>query len=104
MLVIRDPREDLNGKEGAETMKREIRVVKENGLNSGFLEYSKSKEDSKKGEKPKKKRLKEASESDSNTLPPDYTVPNDETEADLDSVSPLRNRSMLPIKDDSQDV
>ncbi|GKA82411.1 hypothetical protein Tco_0789159 [Tanacetum coccineum] len=36
---------------------------------------------------PKKKRLKEASESDSNTLPPDYIEPNEETETDLDSIS-----------------
>nr|GEW11017.1 hypothetical protein [Tanacetum cinerariifolium] len=33
---------------------------------------------------PMKKRLKEASESDSNTLPPDYTAPNEKTETDLD--------------------
>ncbi|GJZ98842.1 putative ribonuclease H-like domain-containing protein [Tanacetum coccineum] len=32
----------------------------------------------------KKKRLKEASESDSNTLPPDYTAPNKESETDMD--------------------
>ncbi|GJZ80661.1 hypothetical protein Tco_0645655 [Tanacetum coccineum] len=48
-LVIRDLREDPDEKEGAETMKRELRVVKENGSNSRFLEYSTSKEDSEKG-------------------------------------------------------
>ncbi|GJS99940.1 hypothetical protein Tco_0821110 [Tanacetum coccineum] len=35
----------------------------------------------------KKKWLKEASKSDSNTLPPDYTSPNQETETDLDSTA-----------------
>ncbi|GKA16277.1 hypothetical protein Tco_0696024 [Tanacetum coccineum] len=35
----------------------------------------------------KKKRLKKASESYSNTLPPDYTAPNEETETDLDSTA-----------------
>ncbi|GJY87260.1 hypothetical protein Tco_0501888 [Tanacetum coccineum] len=34
-----------------------------------------------------KKRLKKASESDSNTLPPDYTAPNEETETDFDSTA-----------------
>ncbi|GKD36954.1 hypothetical protein Tco_1257161, partial [Tanacetum coccineum] len=42
------------------------------------------KEDLEEEEESKKKRLKEASESDSNTLPPDYTAPNEETETDLD--------------------
>ncbi|GJS88566.1 hypothetical protein Tco_0771202 [Tanacetum coccineum] len=86
-LVIRDSREDPDRKEGAETMKREPRVVTKNGSNSGFLEYSTSKEDYEKGEKIKKKRLKEASESHSNTLPLDYTSPNEETEVDLDSTA-----------------
>ncbi|GJX41197.1 putative reverse transcriptase domain-containing protein, partial [Tanacetum coccineum] len=44
-------------------------------------------EDSEEEDKPKKKRLKEASESDSNTLPPDYTSPNEDTETDLDSTA-----------------
>ncbi|GJZ98843.1 hypothetical protein Tco_0671296, partial [Tanacetum coccineum] len=42
------------------------------------------KDDLEEEEEPKKKRLKEASESDSNTLPPDYTAPNKESETDLD--------------------
>ncbi|GKD43244.1 hypothetical protein Tco_1267889 [Tanacetum coccineum] len=42
-------------------------------------------EDSEKKGEPKKKQLKGESESDSNTLPPDYTTPNEETETDLDS-------------------
>ncbi|GKC34476.1 hypothetical protein Tco_1046860 [Tanacetum coccineum] len=43
--------------------------------------------DSEEESEPKKKRLKEASESDSNTLPPDNIEPNEETETDLDSIS-----------------
>ncbi|GJV15199.1 reverse transcriptase domain-containing protein [Tanacetum coccineum] len=42
-------------------------------------------DDSEKEGKPKKKRLKEASESNSNTLPPDYTSLDEKTETDLDS-------------------
>ncbi|GJV57457.1 reverse transcriptase domain-containing protein [Tanacetum coccineum] len=44
-------------------------------------------EDSEKEGEPKKKRLKKASESDSNTLPPDYSTPNKETETNLDSTA-----------------
>ncbi|GJR99918.1 reverse transcriptase domain-containing protein [Tanacetum coccineum] len=44
-------------------------------------------EDSEEEGEPKKKRLKEASESDSNTLPSDYTTPNEEAETDLDSTA-----------------
>nr|GEY78659.1 putative reverse transcriptase domain-containing protein [Tanacetum cinerariifolium] len=43
--------------------------------------------DSEKEGEPKKKRLKEASESDSNTLPLDNTSSNEETEPDLDSTA-----------------
>ncbi|GJS24162.1 hypothetical protein Tco_0452794 [Tanacetum coccineum] len=46
-----------------------------------------SHEDSEKEGEPKKKQLKGESESDSNTLPPDYTTPNEETETDLDSTA-----------------
>nr|GEZ48662.1 hypothetical protein [Tanacetum cinerariifolium] len=35
----------------------------------------------------KKKWLKETSKSDPNTLPPDYTVPNEETKTDMDSTT-----------------
>ncbi|GJV92846.1 hypothetical protein Tco_1540659 [Tanacetum coccineum] len=42
-------------------------------------------DDSEKEGEPKKKRLKEASESDSNTLPLDYTSLDEEIETDLDS-------------------
>nr|GEU77298.1 retrotransposon-related protein [Tanacetum cinerariifolium] len=55
-------------KEGAETMKKELRAVTESGSKAGFLEYSTSKEDSEKKEEPKKKRLKEASELRSSNL------------------------------------
>nr|GEX48352.1 hypothetical protein [Tanacetum cinerariifolium] len=44
-------------------------------------------EDFKKEGEPKKKQLKEALESDSNTLPLDYTTPNKEIEMDLDSTA-----------------
>ncbi|GJW56738.1 putative reverse transcriptase domain-containing protein [Tanacetum coccineum] len=53
-----------------------------------FLEYSTSKEDLEEEEgETKKNRLKEASGSDSNTLPPDYATPIEETETDLDSTA-----------------
>ncbi|GKC71175.1 hypothetical protein Tco_1117058, partial [Tanacetum coccineum] len=52
-----------------------------------FLKYSTSKEDLEEEGETKKNRLKEASESDSNTLPPDYTTPIEETETDLDSTA-----------------
>ncbi|GKA79456.1 hypothetical protein Tco_0786052, partial [Tanacetum coccineum] len=45
------------------------------------------KEDSEEEGEPKKKRLKEASKSNSNTLPSDYTTPNEEIETDLDSTA-----------------
>ncbi|GJW53698.1 reverse transcriptase domain-containing protein [Tanacetum coccineum] len=48
-------------------------------------------EDSEKEGESKKKKLKEASESDSNTLPPEYTTPNEETETDLDSTAMTLN-------------
>ncbi|GKE96558.1 hypothetical protein Tco_1581413 [Tanacetum coccineum] len=65
-LVIRNPR----GKEGAQTMETELRMISKNGSISEFREYSTSREDREK-EEPQKKRLKETSVSDSNTLPPD---------------------------------
>ncbi|GKG57325.1 hypothetical protein Tco_0584751, partial [Tanacetum coccineum] len=60
-------------------------MISKNGSISKFLEYSTSREDSQEEEEPKRKRLKETSESDSNTLPPDYTTPNEEIEMDMDS-------------------
>nr|GEZ76503.1 reverse transcriptase domain-containing protein [Tanacetum cinerariifolium] len=44
-------------------------------------------------EEPKKKRLKDASVSDSNTLPPDYTTPDKGTETDLDSMARCETKS-----------
>nr|GEU86215.1 hypothetical protein [Tanacetum cinerariifolium] len=44
-------------------------------------------------EEPKKKRLKDASVSDSNTLPPDYTTPDKGTETDLDSMARCKTKS-----------
>nr|GEU86257.1 hypothetical protein [Tanacetum cinerariifolium] len=68
-------------------MQTELRMISKNGSISEFLEYLTSREDSEKKEEPKKKRLKEASVSDSNTLPPDYIAPDKETEMDLDSMA-----------------
>ncbi|GJW96959.1 hypothetical protein Tco_0178767 [Tanacetum coccineum] len=50
-------------------------------------------EDSEEEGEPKKKRLKEASESDSNTLPSDYAAPNKETGMDLDSTARCEAKS-----------
>ncbi|GJW45008.1 hypothetical protein Tco_0073807 [Tanacetum coccineum] len=44
-------------------------------------------EDSEEEDEPKKKWLNKASESDLNTLPSDYTAPDEETETDLDSTA-----------------
>nr|GEX37979.1 reverse transcriptase domain-containing protein [Tanacetum cinerariifolium] len=44
-------------------------------------------EDPKDEVEPTKKRLKDASKSKSNTLPPNYTTPNEETKTDLDSTT-----------------
>ncbi|GJV47407.1 hypothetical protein Tco_1437619 [Tanacetum coccineum] len=82
-LVIRNPKE----KEGVQTMKTKLKMISKNGSISEFLEYSTSREDSEEEEEPKKKRLKEVSVSDSNTLPPDYTSPNKETEMNMDSTA-----------------